>query len=561
LALASVALALISPSALLRAQDNAAPPPAAAAPTDTGADTATGPVQDTITFQTFYDNLAPNGTWIQTNDYGYVWQPNVTDPNWAPYTLGHWAYTDDGWTWMSDEPFGWATYHYGRWANLQDVGWVWVPGYVWAPAWVSWRTSEDHVGWAPLPPDSMAGVDYSVPNQPVSTDQGAVDSAPQDTGYAIGSDVDEYYGIGPAYYVFIPIGFFSWHDYRGHWCDRHDNWWLINHTHNVTNTRVSRHGPPGQFHHVTVGGPDLNAVNAKSQTPIQRVTLTNTKSPGNGNLNGNTLSVYAPHVGAGTATGAKPQQVASTLGQLKINRGTEVTQPLAVNSHLAPTLPTQDQIAKARLAQGQVPQGAKVLTDGATFGASPRTPLTTLKPVVSHGSSPVFNAQGGQGQRPGQTFTPQVQNQGQPFTPQVHNIQQNNTLGSPNAATRVYQQVPQVYQSQPPIHEPQQAQVFTPALTHTVIQQPAGGFSGGGAAAGATHVYSQPVNSVPSQPVVRESAPVQSAPAQSSATGSSGGHAASSASSSSASSSSSGGSSNSSSGGGGTVGGPGNRNH
>src|ERR1700689_5327455 len=66
-------------------------------------------------FQTFYDQLGDQGTWVQTDDYGYVFQPNVSDPNWAPYTDGHWAYTDVGWMWVSDEPWGWATYHYGRW--------------------------------------------------------------------------------------------------------------------------------------------------------------------------------------------------------------------------------------------------------------------------------------------------------------------------------------------------------------------------------------------------------------------------------------------------------------
>ena len=65
---------------------------------------------DTVSFQTFYDSLASEGTWIQTQKYGYVWQPNVNDADWAPYTVGHWVYTDDGWTWVSDEPFGWAVY-------------------------------------------------------------------------------------------------------------------------------------------------------------------------------------------------------------------------------------------------------------------------------------------------------------------------------------------------------------------------------------------------------------------------------------------------------------------
>src|SRR6266487_1132771 len=59
----------------------------------------------------FYNNLS-GGNWIDAADYGYGWQPDVAvnDPNWRPYADGYWAYTDDGWTWVSYEDFGWATY-------------------------------------------------------------------------------------------------------------------------------------------------------------------------------------------------------------------------------------------------------------------------------------------------------------------------------------------------------------------------------------------------------------------------------------------------------------------
>src|SRR5690349_21189041 len=74
----------------------------------------------------FYDNLS-GGNWIDVADYGYCWQPEVAVSNadWRPYADGYWAYTDEGWTWVSYEDFGWATYHYGRWAHLADEGWVW----------------------------------------------------------------------------------------------------------------------------------------------------------------------------------------------------------------------------------------------------------------------------------------------------------------------------------------------------------------------------------------------------------------------------------------------------
>src|SRR4029450_11627725 len=107
-----------------------------------------------VSIDFFYDNLG-GGNWYQVADYGYVWQPDAaTNPEWRPYTDGYWAYTDVGWTWVSYEDFGWATYHYGRWANLADYGWVWLPGedLDWGPAWVSWRTGGDYIGWAPLPP-------------------------------------------------------------------------------------------------------------------------------------------------------------------------------------------------------------------------------------------------------------------------------------------------------------------------------------------------------------------------------------------------------------------------
>lgn len=35
------------------------------------------------------------------------------------------------------------------------MGWVWVPGVEWAPAWVSWRVGGGYIGWAPLPPHGV----------------------------------------------------------------------------------------------------------------------------------------------------------------------------------------------------------------------------------------------------------------------------------------------------------------------------------------------------------------------------------------------------------------------
>src|SRR4029453_8442307 len=98
----------------------------------------------------FYDELAPYGEWVHVSGPGWAWVPYDTPAGWRPYQVGHWIFTDYGWTWVSDESFGWAFYHYGRWHMDPGYGWVWVPGTEWGPAWVAWHEGGGYVGWAPL---------------------------------------------------------------------------------------------------------------------------------------------------------------------------------------------------------------------------------------------------------------------------------------------------------------------------------------------------------------------------------------------------------------------------
>jgi hypothetical protein len=107
------------------------------------------------------------GTWRDDPQYGHVWIPTGVDANWAPYRNGHWASVAPwGWTWVDDAPWGFAPFHYGRWAEIGGA-WGWVPGEiaahpVYAPALVAWVGDPGalvgvgvggvSVGWIPLGP-------------------------------------------------------------------------------------------------------------------------------------------------------------------------------------------------------------------------------------------------------------------------------------------------------------------------------------------------------------------------------------------------------------------------
>ncbi|MGO8701945.1 MAG: DUF6600 domain-containing protein [Limisphaerales bacterium] len=143
-------------------KDRPAPPAPEAAPLASGVASRTPPGPDSASPATaapdsnfFYNDLAPYGAWVEVPDYGLSWQPAVEtiDADWCPYLdRGQWIDSDSGWYWLSDYTWGWAVFHYGRWIREPRFGWVWVPGKVWAPGWVAWRSTGDYYGWGPLPP-------------------------------------------------------------------------------------------------------------------------------------------------------------------------------------------------------------------------------------------------------------------------------------------------------------------------------------------------------------------------------------------------------------------------
>ena len=77
---------------------------------------------------TGYEDLDDYGRWHEVAGYGNVWTPSGVPGDWAPYRYGNWTYVSPwGWTWVEQEPWGFAPFHYGRWASVEG-SWCWVPG-------------------------------------------------------------------------------------------------------------------------------------------------------------------------------------------------------------------------------------------------------------------------------------------------------------------------------------------------------------------------------------------------------------------------------------------------
>ncbi|HET6801732.1 MAG TPA: DUF6600 domain-containing protein, partial [Casimicrobiaceae bacterium] len=123
-----------------------------------------------------YEDLDTYGAWSVEASYGNVWFPRSVHAGWAPYREGHWAWIDPwGWTWVDDEPWGFAPFHYGRWAYF-NRGWGWIPGPrnvrpVYAPALVAFVggsgfsisvSSGPAIGWFPLGPREVYRPPYAV---------------------------------------------------------------------------------------------------------------------------------------------------------------------------------------------------------------------------------------------------------------------------------------------------------------------------------------------------------------------------------------------------------------
>lgn len=252
-----------------------------------------------VSVSLFYDALDPLGDWTETADYGYVWHPRGVAETWRPYTEGSWAYTDAGWTWVSDEPFGWATYHYGRWVDLETTGWAWAPDSEWGPAWVSWRNNDRYIGWAPLPPEARfeASVGFK--------------------GW-----VDGYFDIGPTSYSFVSVRDLGSPHLRTAIVEPRENLTILSETRNITNITYENN-------FVHNGGPQYDVVVRSSSQPIRRLRLERDvdidvraslqSDRFASRITGDSLRVVAPRVEITRDTA--PRKVAQRATEVRVNRG------------------------------------------------------------------------------------------------------------------------------------------------------------------------------------------------------------------------------------------------
>ena len=225
----------------------------------------------TVSYQTFYDELSPYGQWVYDPEYGNVWVPNE-DGDFRPYgSRGQWVMTDYGNTWVSDDPWGWACYHYGRWTYNGYYGWIWVPGYEWAPAWVSWRYGGGYAGWAPMAPGYSVGVGYGCPD---------------------------------SWWVFVGPQYLYRHDYYNYWRGPAYNRTYINQTTIINNVYVDN-STHVQYNY----GPRASTIEATTHAPVQVYRVSQGYRPGSAAIQQNTVNIYRPNVNRNSVSTARPTNV------------------------------------------------------------------------------------------------------------------------------------------------------------------------------------------------------------------------------------------------------------
>jgi hypothetical protein len=209
-----------------------------------------------VSFQMFYDELAPYGQWIDDPNYGYVWAPEVEDDFRPYYSNGNWVMTDYGNTWASNYDWGWAPFHYGRWTFDDYYGWIWVPGDQWGPAWVNWRSGGGYYGWAPLSP-----------------------------GVNININFGNYYAPND-WWTFIPCQHIYSPNYYSYWRGPGYNTTIYNQTTIVNN----------YYNNAYVSGPRRSEIERYTGQRVNVYDLRDSRRPGRTAISNNQVALYRPRI-------------------------------------------------------------------------------------------------------------------------------------------------------------------------------------------------------------------------------------------------------------------------
>lgn len=361
------------------------PAPSEVAPQAEGSPAPAPTAPANVTYNTFYQSLAPYGSWVEVDGYGPVWRPTVVviDPGWRPYwNSGRWIYTDAGWYWYSDYSWGWAPFHYGRWFQHSHLGWCWSPGYTWGPSWVSWRYNSAYCGWAPLPPHAnyVSGLGFTYYGSSVSV------------GFS--------FGLSSGCYSFVPVGHF--HSHRPYRYgvpptvvnNIYNNTTVVNNYGVINNTVVNR-------------GIPVDRVAAATGTRIPRVPLQTSTRPAAPNradqFTGNRLVAYRPNLpkDSQSAPTRAANQLSSRPSRNVSGPAPGMVTPSSTTSIVPGAAARQNNPALARNAptRSNLP-GAQPGLNAQTGSA--RGALNPATPAVAPGSAPTVSSANRLSQRPQQ---------------------------------------------------------------------------------------------------------------------------------------------------------------
>jgi len=290
-----------------------------------------------VSFQLFYDELAPYGQWINDSQYGYIWLPDVRG-DFRPYaTNGYWINTEYGNTWYSDYDWGWAPFHYGSWIYNNSYGWAWIPGYEWGPAWVSWRQGGGQYGWAPLGPGVSFGISINIPLS--------------------------HWVFVPQRYFFSPR-IYSYFTPFNRYNSFYNRTTIINNVY-VYNNR-SYYGGPGRS--------DLARV---TRTPVRVYNVNNSNRPGRAVIDSRSVSIYRPQISQNSQSTSRPTRVVSATEVRRSERPATTTRsserPNATNTGRTATRPEQGRSTAVRNNAGNAG------SNGASAAARPTTQRPTTR--------------------------------------------------------------------------------------------------------------------------------------------------------------------------------------